>query len=205
MRSSSLTIHDVEDTNSYRCQGVFQEQLDQELLETLMWFTLGQQNLFVLFCWWHIQVLSELIPFLNSLITLGSLMDMVGSFFFAVVINEDIGHCFSIDDRVTIMHRCLIGSLSQVYYLLHVLSIVIFYGVFKYFLPVVGLGIIDCLIGFSASFNQFLMVDMSCTTESVKSTNCSYVRCHPGFGFFVAIWFPLSELLVCVQNISEVR
>ena len=63
--------------------------------------------------------------------------------YFAVVINEDIGHCFSIDDRVTIMHRCLIGSLSQVYYLLHVLSIVIFYGVFKYFLPVVGLGIID--------------------------------------------------------------
>lgn len=125
--------------------------------------------------------------------------------YFAVVINEDIGHCFSIDDRVTIMHRCLIGSLSQVYYLLHVLSIVIFYGVFKYFLPVVGLGIIDCLIGFSASFNRFLMVDMSCTTESVKSTNCSYVRCHPGFGFFVAIWFPLSELLVCVQNVSEVR
>lgn len=125
--------------------------------------------------------------------------------YFAVVINEDIGHCFSIDDRVTIMHRCLIGSLSQVYYLLHVLSIVIFYGVFKYFLPVVGLGIIDCLIGFSASFNRFLMVDMSCTTESVKSTNCSYVRCHPGFGFFVAIWFPLSEILVCVQNISEVR
>ena len=50
----------------------------------------------------------ETIRFLNSLIILPSSMDMVGLIILALVINEDIGFCFSIDDSAAVMCHCFI-------------------------------------------------------------------------------------------------
>lgn len=80
-----------------------------------MRFHWGQQDIFVYFVDGRfkisfvsfVQLLSSVdwksICFLNSLITLRSLMDMISITYLGEVINKDIGLCFSIDDSAPVM------------------------------------------------------------------------------------------------------
>lgn len=117
--------------------------------------------------------------------------------YLGLVINEDIGFCFSIDDSAAVMCHCFIWwvclrcTLEASYSLPHVFPVVVSHGVFKYSFPAIGLGVNDCLFCFSASFNPFLVVGINCTAVSVTCTNlCSYVMCYPRFGFSSRLSFP---------------